>query len=80
MQLMPATADQLGVTDPFDARQSIDSGARLLKQLLARYGNNVELALSAYNAGAARVDAKGSVPDIAETIQYVHSILSNLPH
>ena len=80
MQLMPATADQLGVIDPFDPRQSIDSGAKLLKQLLTRYGNNVELALSAYNAGAARVDAEGGVPRIAETMQYVHSILSALPH
>jgi soluble lytic murein transglycosylase-like protein len=79
MQLMPATADRFGVTDPFDPKQSVDSGARLLKQLLARYGNNVELALSAYNAGASRVDASGGIPNIAETVAYVQAILSSLP-
>jgi soluble lytic murein transglycosylase-like protein len=79
MQLMPATVMQFGVSDPFDPRQNIDSGARLLKQLLGRYGGNVELALGAYNAGPARVDATGGVPPIEETLRYVQTIIGSLP-
>ena len=79
MQLMPSTSSQFGVNDPFDPRQNIDSGARLLKQLLTRYGGDVSLALGAYNAGAARVDAAGGVPAIEETLHYVQAILGNLP-
>jgi soluble lytic murein transglycosylase-like protein len=78
MQLMPATARELGVADPFDPQQSLDGGVRLLKQLLDRYKGNYELALSAYNAGAGRVDREGGVPDIAETKDYVIQILSKL--
>lgn len=78
MQLMPATARELGVIDPFDPQQSLDGGVRLLKQLLDRYKGNYELALSAYNAGAGRVDREGGVPDIAETKDYVIQILSKL--
>jgi soluble lytic murein transglycosylase-like protein len=78
MQLMPATALELGVRDPFDPKQNIDAGARYLKQLLDKYGNNVELALAAYNAGPARVDEAGKVPPISETRQYILNILSKL--
>ena len=52
MQLMPATAQELGVHDPFDPAESLLSGARLLKQLLTRFGGDTALALGAYNAGA----------------------------
>ena len=79
MQLMPATAEQLGVSNPFDPRQSIEAGARLLKQLLGRFGGDLALALGAYNAGPGRVDAAGKVPEIPETLRYVDSILSVLP-
>lgn len=79
MQLMPATASYFGVTDPFDPRQNIDSGARFLKQLLTRYGDNVALALGAYNSGPGRVDLAGGLPDIAETLQYVQAIIGGLP-
>lgn len=78
MQLMPATARELGVSDPFDPQQSIDGGVRLLRQLLDRYKGNFELALSAYNAGSGRVDRAGGVPDITETKDYVLNILSKL--
>src|SRR5205085_361018 len=81
MQLMPATSQQFGVADPFDARQNIQAGAKFLKQLLTRYGGDVTKALAAYNAGPGRVDqAGGAVPGIPETIHYVSSILSSLPH
>ncbi|MBL8227816.1 MAG: lytic transglycosylase domain-containing protein [Bryobacterales bacterium] len=78
MQLMPATASELGVLDPFDPQQSIDGGVRFLKQLLDRYKGNFELALGAYNAGSGRVDRAGGVPNIAETKDYVLNILSKL--
>ena len=79
MQLMPATAQELGVRDPFDPSESLSSGARLLKQLLARFGGDTALALGAYNAGPARVEESGGVPQIPETINYVQQILSRLP-
>lgn len=71
MQLMPATAAGLGVTDPFDARQNIMGGAKLLAQNLSMYGGNVDLALAAYNAGPGNVAAYGGVPPFAETQNYV---------
>ena len=81
MQLMPATSTELGVADPFDPRQNIQGGARLLKQLLTRYAGDVTKALAAYNAGPGRVDqAGGAVPAIPETIRYVSSILAAWPH
>ena len=79
MQLMPATAQELGVHDPFDPAQSLLSGARLLKQLLARFGGDTALALGAYNAGPERVEESGGVPRIPETIRYVQQILGKLP-
>ena len=51
MQLMPATSEQFGVKDPFDPRQNVEAGTKLLKQLLTKYNNDVSLALAAYNAG-----------------------------
>jgi len=76
MQLMPATQAQFSVTDPFDPGQSLDAGTKLLKQLLDRYHGDLSLALSAYNAGAGRVDRAGGIPEIPETKNYVFSILS----
>src|SRR5579864_1872456 len=74
MQLMPATADQLGVKDPFDPKQNVEAGTRLLKQLLAKYNGDTSLALAAYNAGEDRVDKDGKVPAIPETMNYVTDI------
>jgi soluble lytic murein transglycosylase-like protein len=79
MQLMPASASQLGVPNPFDPEANVEAGARLLKELLTRYGGDLPLALGAYNAGAARVDAAAAVPKIPETQEYVKRILSALP-
>jgi soluble lytic murein transglycosylase-like protein len=78
MQLMPATAEQLGVTDPFDPRQNIQGGAAFLRQLLNRYGGDLKLALGAYNAGIGRVEASGGIPNLAETQNYVSGILEDL--
>jgi len=79
MQLMPATVQELGVHDPFDPAESLSSGARLLKELLTRFGGDTALALGAYNAGPGRVEESGGVPQIPETIRYVQQILSQLP-
>jgi soluble lytic murein transglycosylase-like protein len=79
MQLMPSTAEQLGIHDPFDAASNVDGGARFLKQLLERYGGDIPKALGAYNAGPSRVDAAGTVPSIPETMDYVRQILAALP-
>ena len=79
MQLMPATADELGVGDPFNAKQNVEAGTKLLKQLLAKYNGDVSLALAAYNAGSGRVDRDGGVPAIPETLNYITQILARLP-
>jgi hypothetical protein len=78
MQLMPATAEQFGVTDPFDPHQSVEAGTKLLKQLMTKYNDDVSLALAAYNAGEGRVDKDGGVPQIPETKNYVKDIQSKL--
>jgi len=78
MQLMPATQASLDVRDPFSPKESIEAGARLLKQLLLRYNGNLALALSAYNAGATRVDRDLAIPAIPETRSYVADILERL--
>jgi soluble lytic murein transglycosylase-like protein len=78
MQLMPATAEEYDVDDPFDPRQNVEAGAKLLKSLLERYKNDPALALGAYNAGSGRVDRDGAVPAIPETVNYVAAILEKL--
>jgi len=79
MQLMPATASQFGVSNPFDPAGNVEAGAAFLKQLLVRYGGDLALALGAYNAGPAKVDAAAGVPNIPETQDYVKQVLSTLP-
>lgn len=76
MQLMPATAVSLGVSDPFDAEQNIDGGVRYLSQLLSQFGGNQQLALAAYNWGPGNVSKNGFNNWPAETVNYVSSILS----
>ena len=79
MQLMPAIVTQFGVNDPFDPKQNIAAGTKLLKQLLTKYNGDVKLTLAAYNAGSGRVDSVGGVPAIPETENYVTDIISKLP-
>lgn len=74
MQLMPATALELGVMDRFDIEQNLRGGIDYLASLLARYNGNVPLALAAYNAGPAAVDRCACVPNNGETFAYVERV------
>src|SRR5579863_182321 len=74
MQLMPQTARQLNVTNPFDPQQNVDAGVRHLKQLMENYGGDVKLTLAAYNAGQGAVARSAGVPHFAETRNYVNRI------
>ena len=76
-QFMPATAEAMGLGDPFDAGAAIDAQAHLMRDLLRRFGA-VPLALAAYNAGPAPVAACGCVPPYPETRGYVARILGLL--
>ena len=75
MQLMPATAQGLGVSNAYDAEQNIEGGTKYLKGLLDRFGNDKSLALAAYNAGPNAVKKYGGIPPYAETQNYVKSVL-----
>ncbi len=77
MQLMPATARDLGV-DPLDVSQNIRGGALYLRRMMSEFGGDVRLALAAYNAGPAAVRKHGGVPPYAETQAYVASILGRM--
>lgn len=75
MQLMPATARELGVIDALDPEQNLDGGTRYLRMLVAQYGGDLGKALAAYNAGPGAVKRHGGVPPYRETHHYIDRVL-----
>jgi soluble lytic murein transglycosylase-like protein len=75
MQLMDGTARSLGVSNPFDPVENVNGGARFLRQLLDRYGDDPVIALAAYNAGPVAVERWGGLPPYSQTMAYVPRVL-----
>jgi hypothetical protein len=77
MQLMPGTAEDLQVANPYDAQENISGGSRYLGLLLKKFGFNLPMALAAYNAGPGRVERSGGVPLIRETQKFVRDVCAS---
>jgi soluble lytic murein transglycosylase len=77
MQLMPGTADELGVEDPMEPTDNIRGGVKYLADLIDRFDGNLEYALAAYNAGPGAVQKYGGIPPYLETRQFVKKVLAN---
>lgn len=80
MQLMPETARDLGIYDPFDPKENIFGGTRYLKEMLTQFRGSVPLALAAYNAGPQKVQGRNRIPGIPETRDFVRRVLKYLEH
>ena len=77
MQLIPATAERMLVTDPFDARQNVLGGTRYLRVLANLFNGDIELTVAAYNDGEGAVMRHGGIPPYPETVEYVKRVLAN---
>jgi len=75
MQLMPDTARDLNVSNPFDPRSNIDGGTRYFRTMLDTFNGDIPLSLAAYNAGPNRVKQTNRIPQIPETVEYVQRVL-----
>jgi soluble lytic murein transglycosylase-like protein len=80
MQLMPQTADSLGVQDIFDPEENVSGGVKYLKQLLNEFGGEIKLALAAYNAGSRKVKTCKGVPPIGATHAYINKVIEYYQH
>ncbi len=80
MQLMPGTADSLGVQDIFDPEENVSGGVKYLKQLLNEFGGEIKLALAAYNAGSRKVKTYNGVPPIGATQVYIKKVIDYYQH
>lgn len=76
MQLMPSTANDMNVSNPFNPEENIEGGTRYLRYLIEKFNGNLTLAIAAYNSGPKTVEKYGSVPPISETRQYVNRVLA----